>query len=252
MKNDANKEAEWFGDTKVKPEDKQGLVLNVFESVADDYDVMNDVMSAGIHRIWKDRFVRLISPSPNDTILDVAGGTGDIAFRMHKRTNGKAEITVCDINPEMLRVGKARAIDKGLLNGLNWIEGSAEKLPFDDNSFDIYTISFGLRNVPHIDTALSEAFRVLKPGGRFYCLEFSHMKSRTLQKLYDAYSYAFIPKFGEIIAKDKDSYQYLVESIRKFPPQDELKERMQSAGFERCAYKNLSMGISAIHSGYKL
>ena len=252
QKTSTNKEAEWFGDTQVKPSEKQGLVLDVFESVADNYDLMNDIMSGGIHRLWKDRFVRLIAPSTNDKILDVAGGTGDIAFRMHKRTSGKADITICDINPEMLRVGKARAIDKGLLTNLEWIEGSAEKLPFKDNTFDVYTISFGLRNVPHIDTALAEAYRVLKPGGRFYCLEFSQMKSRPLQKLYDAYSYAFIPKFGEVVAKDRDSYQYLVESIRKFPPQGELKSRMQEAGFDRCTYKNLSLGIAAIHSGYKL
>lgn len=246
-----NKEAAWFGNKNVNPDEKQGLVSHVFDSVADQYDLMNDVMSGGIHRLWKDQLVRIIAPTGNDHILDVAGGTGDIAFRLHKRTDGKARITVCDINPEMLRVGQARAIDKGLLEGLVWTEGNAESLPFQKDQFDIYTISFGLRNVPHIDQALADAYRVLKPGGRFYCLEFSHMPSATLQKLYDQYSFNFIPKFGKLIANDKDSYQYLVESIRQFPKQEDLKQRLIDTGFQRVAYKNLSFGIAAIHSGYK-
>ena len=249
---DKNKEAEWFGEHRVTADEKRGLVEGVFASVADNYDIMNDVMSAGIHRLWKDRLVRMIAPTANSKILDVAGGTGDIAFRMLNRTRKQADVTVCDINPEMLRVGRARAIDKGILGDINWVEGNAEKLPFDDNSFDIYTISFGLRNVSKIDDALAEAYRVLKKGGRFYCLEFSTMPAKPLQKLYDIYSYNVIPKFGKAIANDEESYQYLVESIRKFPKQDALKSRMEDAGFERTSYKNLSLGIAAIHSGYKL
>tara|TARA_B100000686_G_scaffold155526_1_gene163315 strand:+ start:790 stop:1599 length:810 start_codon:yes stop_codon:yes gene_type:complete len=249
---DKNKESEWFGDKKVKADDKAGLVGDVFASVADNYDVMNDVMSGGIHRIWKNRFVRMVAPTAGNKILDVAGGTGDIAFRMHEKTAGRADITVYDINAEMLRNGRDRAIDRGILNGLTWTQGDAEKLPYPDNSFDIYTISFGLRNVTRIDDALAEAFRVLKPGGRFFCLEFSKVQNPLLAGAYDVYSRAFIPRFGELIAKDGDSYAYLIESIRKFPPQKELAARMQQVGFERVAYKNFSAGIAAVHSGYKL
>jgi demethylmenaquinone methyltransferase/2-methoxy-6-polyprenyl-1,4-benzoquinol methylase len=246
-----NQEAEWFGTRKVDPKEKTGLVGEVFESVADNYDLMNDVMSGGVHRLWKDKLIRMIAPTQGLRYLDVAGGTGDIAFRLHRKTAGQADITVCDINPEMLRVGKNRAIDRGILEGLTWAEGNAEKLPFEDNSFDVYTISFGLRNVTHIDDALKDAWRVLKPGGRFYCLEFSAVKAPVLDKLYDLYSFKFIPRFGSLIAKDRDSYQYLVESIRQFPKQAELKKRLENAGFERTAVRNLSFGVAAIHSGYK-
>jgi len=246
-----NQEAEWFGTRKVDPKEKTGLVGEVFESVADNYDLMNDVMSGGVHRLWKDKLIRMIAPTQGLRYLDVAGGTGDIAFRLHHKTAGQADITVCDINPEMLRVGKNRAIDRGILEGLTWAEGNAEKLPFEDNSFDVYTISFGLRNVTHIDDALKDAWRVLKPGGRFYCLEFSAVKAPVLDKLYDLYSFKFIPRFGSLIAKDRDSYQYLVESIRQFPKQAELKKRLENAGFERTAVRNLSFGVAAIHSGYK-
>lgn len=246
-----NKEAEWFGAHKVDPAEKQSLVLDVFDSVATRYDLMNDIMSGGVHRIWKDRLVRMIAPTADDRFLDVAGGTGDIAFRLHRRTAGRAEITVCDINAEMLKFGRGRAIDKGILSGIDWIEGNAEKLPFPDHSFDVYTISFGLRNVPRIDDALAEAYRVLKPGGRFYCLEFSKVKAPGIDKLYALYSRHLIPKFGKIFANDAESYQYLIESIEKFPDQDNLKQRITAAGFDRAACKNLSMGIAAIHSGYK-
>lgn len=247
-----NKEGEWFGEKKVNPNEKAGLVEDVFESVASKYDIMNDVMSGGVHRLWKDRLVRMIAPTPDLQYLDVAGGTGDIAFRIHKKTAGQAKITVCDINAEMLKYGKARAIDRGIIQNIEWMQGDAEKLPYADNSFDVYTISFGLRNVTRIDDALKEAYRVLKPGGRFYCLEFSKVKNPALDGIYDIYSRAFIPKFGAMVAGDEDSYQYLVESIRKFPPQDELKQRITQAGFDRATYKNMSFGIAAIHSGYKL
>ena len=249
---DKNKESEWFGDKKVEANEKAGLVGQVFASVADNYDVMNDVMSGGIHRLWKNRFVSMIAPTAGQKFLDVAGGTGDIAFRIWDRTNGRADITVYDINADMLRNGRARAIDRGILDGIVWTQGDAEKLPYPDNSFDVYTISFGLRNVTRIDDALAEAFRVLKPGGRFYCLEFSKVQNPILASAYDAYSRAFIPQFGKLIAKDAESYEYLVESIRKFPPQKELAARMIDAGFERVSYKNFSAGIAAVHSGYKL
>jgi len=247
-----NKEGEWFGDKKVDPNEKAKLVEDVFESVASKYDIMNDVMSGGIHRLWKDRLVRMIAPTADLKYLDVAGGTGDIAFRIHKKTAGNADITICDINAEMLKYGKARAIDRGIIKNIEWTQGDAEKLTFPDNSFDVYTISFGLRNVTRIDDALAEAYRVLKPGGRLYILEFSKVKNPALGGIYDLYSRAFIPKFGAMVAGDEDSYQYLIESIRQFPSQDELKQRMQDIGFERVSYKNLSFGIAAIHSGYKL
>ncbi len=246
-----NKEQTQFGRKRVKAGEKAAHVEGVFSSVAENYDIMNDVMSGGIHRIWKDRFVRMIAPTAGQNILDVAGGTGDIAFRMLKRAGSQAHVTVCDINADMLRVGEARAIDKGIVKGIDWVHGNAEDLPFDENSFDTLTIAFGLRNVPKIDDALESFFKVLKPGGRFYCLEFSHLPSKPLQKLYDGYSKAFIPKFGELIAKDRESYEYLIESIRAFPKQDELKSRIKTAGFTGVKYRNLSFGIAAIHSGIK-
>ena len=213
---------------------------------------MNDLMSGGLHRLWKDAFVRRIRPRRGEVFLDVAGGTGDIAFRIKKRAGKSANITLCDLNTEMLSVGRDRAADKGYTDqDFEWVTGNAEDLPFPDNSFDVYTIAFGLRNVTRIDTALKEAARVLKPGGRFYCLEFSHLEDAMLQKLYDAYSYNAIPVIGQIVAKDRDSYQYLVESIRKFPKQQELASRMATAGLQNCKYENLTFGVVAIHSGIK-
>lgn len=246
-----NKEAAWFGFTKTNADQKKKLVEDVFASVADRYDLMNDLMSGGIHRIWKNRLITLMQPRASRTLLDVAGGTGDIAFRYRDKAGPDAKITVCDINPAMLRVGQDRAVDRGYLTGIDWVEGNAEKLPFDDNSFHIYSISFGLRNVPRIDDALEDAYRVLAPGGRFFCLEFSRVNNDALRWLYDRFSFSVIPKLGELIAKDRDSYQYLVESIRQFPPQDELKSRMETAGFEDVRVINLSGGIAAIHIGYK-
>lgn len=247
-----NKESQWFGYKKVAAGAKKRLVLDVFDSVADRYDIMNDLMSGGIHRIWKNRFVSLMRPSASKSLLDVAGGTGDIAFRYRERAGSKAHITVCDINKEMLKVGKSRAIDRGYMGGIKWVHGNAEKLPFDDNSFDLYSISFGLRNVPKIDDALEEAFRVLKPGGQFFCLEFSRVKNDVLRKIYDEYSFRLIPAIGEKVTKDRASYQYLVESIRQFPPQKELEKRMKAAGFEKTRVIDLSGGIAAIHIGVKL
>ncbi len=247
-----NKEKDWFGYKKVNPSDKTKLVEGVFDNVASRYDLMNDLMSGGIHRLWKNRFVQMMHPRANRKLLDVAGGTGDIAFRYRKTAGDSAKITVCDINKEMLKVGRDRAIDRGYLKGFDWVEGNAESLPFDDREFHLYSIAFGLRNVTHIDNALADAYRVLKPGGQFFCLEFSHLKNAALQKAYDEYSFRIIPKIGEIVAKDRDSYQYLVESIRQFPKQAELSARLETAGFENVKVVNLSGGIAAIHIGNKL
>lgn len=247
-----NPESNWFGYEKVDAETKTEKVLGVFKSVADKYDIMNDVMSMGIHRLWKRRFVRSVNPKSGEKILDVAGGTGDISFLMHEYANHGADITISDINAEMLRVGRDRAIDRGYLNDFEWVEANAAELPFADNMFDAYTISFGLRNVTRIDDALKEAYRVLKPGGRFFCLEFSKVQSDPLSKLYDVYSFKVLPKMGELIANDSESYKYLAESIRQFPSQEALKSRMEEAGFELCKYTNLSNGIAAIHTGKKV
>ncbi|MDI1226657.1 MAG: bifunctional demethylmenaquinone methyltransferase/2-methoxy-6-polyprenyl-1,4-benzoquinol methylase UbiE [bacterium] len=247
-----NKEKDWFGYKRVNPSDKTKMVEGVFDNVASRYDLMNDLMSGGIHRLWKNRFVQMMHPRANRKLLDVAGGTGDIAFRYRKAAGESAKITVCDINKEMLKVGRDRAIDRGYLKGFEWVEGNAESLPFDDREFHLYSIAFGLRNVTRIDNALSDAYRVLKPGGQFFCLEFSHLKNAALQKMYDEYSFRIIPKIGEIVAKDRDSYQYLVESIRQFPKQAELSARLETAGFENVKVINLSGGIAAIHVGTKL
>ncbi len=257
MKNaDKNPESQWFGEKQVSPEEKTEGVIGVFDSVADQYDLMNDLMSGGVHRLWKDQLIRMIRPRssingrPMD-YLDVAGGTGDIAFRIRKKVGSGANITLCDLNDNMLSVGKDRAIDKGWINQFNWITGNAESLPLPDDSVDVYTIAFGLRNVTHIDTALAEAYRVLRKGGKFYCLEFSHVQPTILAKAYDMFSYNVIPKIGKKITGDEDSYQYLIESIRKFPTQENLLNRISDAGFKRTRYNNLSAGIVAIHQGTK-
>lgn len=246
-----NPEKNWFGYEETSPEEKTRKVLGVFGSVAERYDLMNDVMSGGIHRIWKDRLIRMIRPKKNERFLDIAGGTGDIAFRIRKATSPDTHITVSDINPAMLEVGRMRAQDKGYIQGFDWIEANAESLPFEDNSFDVYTIAFGLRNVTHIDTALKEAHRVLKPGGRFFCLEFSHVEHPFVGKIYDTYSEHIIPRMGEVIAKDRESYQYLVESIRKFPKPYALEQRMKQAGFGKTRFKTMTLGVVCVHEGWK-
>jgi demethylmenaquinone methyltransferase/2-methoxy-6-polyprenyl-1,4-benzoquinol methylase len=245
-------EAEWFGYRQVSPEEKTQSVIDVFSSVADKYDIMNDLMSGGLHRLWKDYFVAKLRPRAGEKILDVAGGTGDITRRCLQKTQGKCEITVCDLNPEMIRVGRNKTIDAGWLDNVEWVVGNAESLPFDASSMDAVCITFGLRNVTRIDTALGEFFRVLKPGGRFFCMEFSSGVRPPLKKLYDMYSFSVLPWLGEKVAQDRESYQYLAESIRQFPSQPELAERMKKAGFERVKFENILGGIVAIHSGWKL
>ena len=241
-----------FGYRDVGAGEKQGLVRGVFANVARSYDLMNDLMSGGVHRLWKDAFVDQLNPRPGWTVLDVAGGTGDIAFRVRKRTGDDGRVVVCDLTPDMLEVGRDRAVDKGYLSGIDWVAGDAMRLPVKSRTADAYTIAFGLRNVTHIEDVLAEAYRSLRPGGRFMCLEFSQVVLPVLDRVYDLYSFNVLPRIGQLVARDRESYQYLVESIRRFPPQEELAQMMRAAGFERVSYRNLSGGIAAIHSGWRL
>ncbi len=248
-----------FGFSEVAPEEKTALVRGVFSSVADRYDVMNDAMSAGIHRLWKSAMIDWLQPRPGMTVLDVAGGTGDIAFRILDRANADvnewqspARVTVCDINGEMLRVGRDRAVDKGRLDHLDWLCGNAEALPLKDKSVDAYTIAFGIRNVTDIPAALREAKRVLKPGGRFLCLEFSNVEQQALRRLYDAYSMNVVPQLGRMIAGDSESYRYLVESIRRFPNREAFAEMIEEAGFARVSHRAMTAGVVAMHSGWRV
>ncbi|TKW66350.1 MAG: bifunctional demethylmenaquinone methyltransferase/2-methoxy-6-polyprenyl-1,4-benzoquinol methylase UbiE [Paracoccus denitrificans] len=240
-----------FGFQTVDEDDKAGMVHGVFSRVASRYDVMNDLMSVGIHRIWKNAMMDWLAPRDGQQLLDVAGGTGDIAFRFLDRAP-KASVTVCDMTESMLVEGRKRAEAATLADRLGWVTGDAMALPFKDNSFDRYTISFGIRNVTRIPDALAEAFRVLRPGGRLMVLEFSQLPVPAMQWAYDRYSFNVIPVMGQLVANDRDSYQYLVESIRKFPDQETFAGMIRDAGFERVQYRNLSMGIAALHSGWKL
>ncbi|MEO6717124.1 MAG: class I SAM-dependent methyltransferase [Novosphingobium sp.] len=237
-----------FGYDEVTPEEKTQRVSAVFSSVARKYDLMNDAMSGGMHRLWKDRFVRRVKPQPGEAILDMAGGTGDIAIRM---AAAGADVTVSDINQEMLDVGIERAIKRGI-DGLVWSRQNAEALSFPDRFFDAYTIAFGIRNVTRIDLALAEAHRVLKFGGRFFCLEFSTTEWPGFKEAYDLYSHRLVPKLGEAIAGDAESYRYLVESIRRFPPMREFKAMIGAAGFVQTKVEPLLGGLVAIHSGWKV
>ncbi|MGX9352572.1 bifunctional demethylmenaquinone methyltransferase/2-methoxy-6-polyprenyl-1,4-benzoquinol methylase UbiE [Shimia sp. W99] len=240
-----------FGFTTVPEAEKAGKVQGVFNSVASKYDIMNDVMSMGIHRVWKDAMMDWLAPRPGQRLLDVAGGTGDISFRFLKRA-GHGHATVLDLTEPMLVEGRKRAEADQMAESLNWVVGDAMALPFEDNTFDVYTISFGIRNVTRPQEALNEAYRVLKPGGRLMVLEFSQIPNDMMQKVYDLYSFNIIPRMGQAIANDRDSYQYLVESIRKFPDQETFLDMVKAAGFGNAKYRNLTLGIAALHSGWKL
>ncbi|WP_138466507.1 bifunctional demethylmenaquinone methyltransferase/2-methoxy-6-polyprenyl-1,4-benzoquinol methylase UbiE [Poseidonocella sp. HB161398] len=248
---DAESKTTHFGARTVREDEKAGLVHGVFSSVANKYDVMNDVMSMGIHRVWKDAMMDWLAPRDGMASLDVAGGTGDIAFRILKRAPG-AHVTVLDLTEDMLIEGQRRAEAESFADRLDWVVGDAMALPFEANTFDTYTISFGIRNVTRVQDALNEAYRVLKPGGRLMVLEFSQLPSKPLQKAYDLYSFNIIPRMGQAIANDRDSYQYLVESIRNFPDQETFAGMIREAGFGQVKYRNLSMGIAALHSGWKI
>ena len=237
-----------FGYEEVSPDEKVARVGAVFSSVAKKYDVMNDAMSGGMHRLWKDRFVRRVKPQAGEAILDMAGGTGDIAFRLAARG---AEVTVADINQDMLDVGIERALDRGM-DGLVWSCQNAESLAFPDRMFDAYTIAFGIRNVTHIDRALAEAFRVLRRGGRFFCLEFSTTEWPGFKEAYDLYSHKLVPRIGQAIAGDAESYRYLIESIRRFPPMPEFAAMIRDAGFSQVRVEPILGGLVAIHSGWKI
>lgn len=239
-----------FGYSEVDADEKSALVRDVFDSVANRYDLMNDLMSGGIHRLWKSSLIDQLRPRAGMHLLDVAGGTGDIAGRFVDAGGGR--VTVCDINRSMVSVGRNRAIDRNKHRGIDWVVGDAEALPLPGNSVDAYTIAFGLRNVTRIDAALAEAYRVLRPGGRFLCLEFSHVESPLLSDLYDRFSFGVLPTLGRLVADDADSYRYLVESIRRFPAQADLAARMEAVGFERVSFRNLTRGIAAIHDGWRL
>lgn len=271
----------YFGNEKVSSQEKSRKVQSIFSNVADKYDFMNDIMSGGIHRLWKDHMVHMLGPTADMKLLDVASGTGDIAFRFLKAISPSGETTeeesisspleenafdinmskleghsghvvMLDINREMLLVGQQRAKDLGIREGMSCLQGDAQNLPFPDDTFDAYTIAFGIRNVVHIEQALSEAYRVLRPGGRFLCLEFSKVTNPVFERLYDLYSFQVIPVMGQLIARDWKSYQYLVESIQRFPDQVEFSDMIQDAGFNMVSYKNLLQGIAAIHSAYKI
>ncbi len=240
-----------FGSQTVREDEKAGMVRNLFSDVANKYDIMNDVMSVGIHRVWKEAMMDWLAPRSGQKLLDVAGGTGDVSFKFLKRA-GQGHATVCDLTEGMLVEGRKRAEAEQMANSLDWVVGDAMALPFEDNTFDVYTISFGIRNVTRPQEALNEAYRVLRPGGRLMVLEFSQLPNPMMQKAYDLYSFNVIPRMGQAIANDRDSYQYLVESIRNFPDQETFLGMIKSAGFEQAKYRNLTMGIAALHSGWKL
>ena len=255
MTDDRNEQDVAFGFRRVREGEKQGLVNEVFSKVAERYDQMNDLMSGGLHRLWKDDFVAMLNPPRGQSAfnhLDVAGGTGDIAFRILRSGGPNVRVTVADISPEMVGEGRKRAETDGLLGRCSFTVGNAEALAFPDKSFDGYSIAFGIRNVTHIGRALAEAYRVLKPGGHFLCLEFSQVDVPLMDKVYDAYSFTVVPAIGKVVTGDGHPYRYLVESIRTFPKQDDFKAMIEDAGFSNVSYRNLTGGVVAIHSGWRV
>ena len=255
MTDDRNEQDVAFGFRRVREGEKQGLVNEVFSKVAERYDQMNDLMSGGLHRLWKDDFVAMLNPPRGQSAfnhLDVAGGTGDIAFRILRSGGPNVRVTVADISPEMVGEGRERAETDGLLGRCSFTVGNAEALAFPDKSFDGYSIAFGIRNVTHIGRALAEAYRVLKPGGHFLCLEFSQVDVPLMDKVYDAYSFTVVPAIGKVVMGDGHPYRYLVESIRTFPKQDDFKAMIEDAGFSNVSYRNLTGGVVAIHSGWRV
>jgi demethylmenaquinone methyltransferase/2-methoxy-6-polyprenyl-1,4-benzoquinol methylase len=248
-------EARWFGFREVDPNQKASMVRTVFDSVAHNYDLMNDLMSGGLHRLWKNDLIAQLNPPRGEQpfrLLDVAGGTADVTLRYARASGPNATAMLCDISPEMIAVGQRRVTEAGLTQRIDFTEGNAEALPFADGSFDAYTIAFGIRNVTHTDAALREAYRVLKIGGRFLCLEFSEVQVPILDRLYDVHSFEVIPRLGQAIAGEAVPYRYLVESIRKFPNQERFAAMVRDAGFARVSYRNLTGGVAAIHSGWKI
>jgi demethylmenaquinone methyltransferase/2-methoxy-6-polyprenyl-1,4-benzoquinol methylase len=243
-----------FGFVRVPLEAKQALVDEVFHTVADRYDLMNDLMSMGLHREWKNVFVGMARPAHSRPArhIDVAGGTGDVAFRIVDQSGGSAHVTVVDINADMLSVCRSRAMDLGVEGSVDTVEANAENLPFPDASFDVYTIAFGIRNVPRISAALAEARRVLKKGGRFLCLEFSRVELPVIERIYDQYSFRVVPRLGRLVTGEAQPYRYLVESIRKFPNAEEFRDLISEAGFRRASFERLTGGVVAIHSGWNL
>jgi len=244
-----------FGEKTVPLADKQGLVDDVFHSVARRYDLMNDLMSGGLHRAWKDALVTAVNPPRSEkefALLDLAGGTGDVAFRVMEAGGKGVRVTVCDINSDMLAVGRERALERGHDLAVTFEQGNAEELPYADRSFDCVTIAFGIRNVPRIERALEQAYRVLRIGGRFLCLEFSFVDVPGLDKLYELYSFQVIPRVGEAVTGDREAYQYLVESIRKFPKPPAFAKMIEAAGFRRASFTTMTAGVVALHSGWKL
>jgi demethylmenaquinone methyltransferase/2-methoxy-6-polyprenyl-1,4-benzoquinol methylase len=247
----ADKNTTHFGYETVKSDEKQGLVAGVFHSVAAKYDLMNDLMSAGVHRIWKRFTIELSGVRPGHSVLDIAGGTGDLAAKFSKLVGPSGRVVLADINDSMLKVGRDKLTDRGIVGNIEYTQANAECLPFPDNTFDCITIAFGLRNVTDKDAALRSMLRVLKPGGRLLVLEFSKPRSELLSKAYDAYSFNVLPAIGKLVTDDADSYRYLAESIRMHPDQDTLKHMMVEAGFSRCEYHNMTGGVVAVHKGLK-
>lgn len=241
-----------FGFERIPAAEKPGRVQGVFSNVAAKYDIMNDLMSARVHRLWKEALIDWLAPRAGQHLLDLAGGTGDIAFRYLARTGGAADVTICDFTHAMLVEGRRRAAERNIQAPIQWVCGDAMALPFEDKSFDLATIAFGIRNVTDPQKALGEIYRVLKPGGRFICLEFSKVRNSALRAAYDAYSFNVIPRIGQVVAQDRESYQYLVESIRQFPDQETFAGMMEKAGFRRVSVRDLTNGVAALHSGWRL